>query len=487
VRRRPDRRPCRRRIALVLAPLWVAAALGGCSGEPDAPDPRPSLLLVVIDTLRADAVSAYGARRDTTPALDRLAAAGLRYEHAWAPAPWTVPSHATLFTGLGPERHRVGTGPRIVLPAGATTVAERLAAAGYQTLGVSENPLVSEALGFAQGFERFRARRLAELERDLARPGSSGFDAVATLEAWLAARDPARPFFAFVNLFEPHEPYAVRERNPFLPAGVDAEAAAAVVQSPDRICAALPPPDELAILEGLYLGDVRAADASLAALHAAASAASGGALVTVVTSDHGEHLGEHGLLDHQFTVWEEALHVPLVVHGLPGAASATIAAPVGLADVAASLLAWAHVEREAGAGPPLPTSADASPPSRDLLAFYGDGAVAWPAGVPRPSGADTERKRRHCGADDRVFGDLAALIRYPHKLVRFERHPPALFDLRWDAAERSDQAALQPGRARTLATALERAIEAHAPFASPDAGAPDPAAVERLRGLGYVD
>jgi len=109
-----------RSIALVLALVGLAPACG--APEPTAP---PSLALIVIDTLRADAVSSYGGPRRSTPNLDRLAAKGLVYRHAYAPAPWTLPSHATLLTGVGPAEHGVGLHGRMALPDTLTTLAER--------------------------------------------------------------------------------------------------------------------------------------------------------------------------------------------------------------------------------------------------------------------------------------------------------------------------------------------------------------------------
>jgi hypothetical protein len=111
-------------------------------------------LLVVIDTLRADAVSAYGAVEGTTPEFDALAAEGLLYRHAFAPSPWTLPSHASLFSGLGVDRHGVGFGGQMGLSSELTTIAERLRDAGYATAGFSENPLVSVPFGMDRSAKR---------------------------------------------------------------------------------------------------------------------------------------------------------------------------------------------------------------------------------------------------------------------------------------------------------------------------------------------
>ncbi|GAG48102.1 unnamed protein product, partial [marine sediment metagenome] len=143
-----------RRLA-VWIPLWL---LLGCG---EAPDPRPSIALVVVDTLRADAVSAYGEVEGTTPHLDRLAAEGLLYQRAFATAPWTITAHASLFTGLEPDRHGVGIHGVMVAPETLVMLAERLRDAGYQTAGFSENTYITEDFGMAQGFETFAGQTVA--------------------------------------------------------------------------------------------------------------------------------------------------------------------------------------------------------------------------------------------------------------------------------------------------------------------------------------
>ena len=192
----------------VIALTFAMGLAGGCSPEPG--DLRPSIVLVVIDTLRADAVSAYGSVENTTPAFDALAAQGLLYGRAYAPSPWTLPSHASLLTGLGVDRHGVGVAGRMGLRAEFTTLAERLSAAGYQTVGFSENPLVSGLFGFEQGFERFSAITIEDAVFEGEGPGSHRFDIVQEVAAFAAERDRNRPFFLFANLFDPHSPYQDR-------------------------------------------------------------------------------------------------------------------------------------------------------------------------------------------------------------------------------------------------------------------------------------
>lgn len=467
---------------------------GGCSPEPG--DLRPSIVLVVIDTLRADAVSAYGAVEGTTPAFDALAAEGLLYARAYAPSPWTLPSHASLLTGLAVDRHGVGVAGRMGLRAEFTTLAERLSAAGYQTAGFSENPLVSDLFGFEQGFEQFAAITVDDVINEDERPGSLQFDIVDEVAAFAAERDRNRPFFIFVNLFDPHSPYRDRESNRFL--GSDGSVgeswtAAALKASPNQICDRLPPPEDLKQLHGLYLGDVAAADAKLGEIAAIAQQTAEGGLITVATADHGEHFGEHRLLDHEFSVRAPVLNIPLAVHGLPDAPVGRISTPVTLVDVASSVLSWAGAKIPSElVGRPMPTRAsETDEPGVDLLAVYSDEKLNVPANWEEdlePTEAARDTKRSACWPSDRVFGDMAALTRWPFKLIWFENYPAELYDLSWDPLERSDLAELRPEVRDPLVEEAQRRVEEIGmASAEGEVETPSGAELEALRELGYIE
>ncbi len=463
------------RLPLAVALLVVIA---GCSGPPA--DTRPSFLLVVIDTLRADAVSALGGRAEATPTFDALASEGLLFGRAFADAPWTIPSHATLFTGRSALEHGVGAGRRVVLGPDADTLAERLTEAGYETIALTENPLVSAPFGLDQGFSRHRVRTGEDLVAESLDLEAPGF-VLREFSRWLGERDRARPYLAFVNLMDAHLPYEVRGDDAFLPEGTSAGEARAISQDAARICDALPPPSELAVLRSLYDGDVRAADRKLGALIERARGATEGALVTLVTSDHGELFGEERLLDHQFSVHHALLHVPLVVHGLAGTPPARIDTPVSLADVAPSILAWAGLAAPARRLPVRATDV----PARNLVAVYGDGKPTdWPADVRVYTG----EKRKACAPDDPVFGNQASLLRYPLKLVWHEHHASRLYDVSWDPGQRSDMAELQPEARAELERELRTRLEASRTFEARDDDPPvSPEARERLRSLGYTE
>ncbi len=474
--------------ALIVLEMLAGVLAGGCHQR--APDSgAPSVLVVVFDTLRADAVSAYGAVAGTTPHVDALAATGLRYTRAYAPAPWTTPSHVSLFTGLGPEHHRIGMSERITAPQELVMLAERLRDAGYETVAFVENPLIGEPFGMNQGFERFSARTIDQLLAESSKPGSSEFDVGRALDAWVKSRRDERPFFLFVNLFEPHEPYRVRETNRFLSPGTTPADAARVLQSPTRICDSAPSTEESAVLRGLYLGDVAAADSTFGDIYRRVSAAAGTRpLVTVVTADHGEHIGERRLVDHQYTLADVALHIPLVVHGLQGIAPAVIDTPVILTDVAASVLEWAG---SGGASEtdavPLPLTSTAAGRKRDFLSTYIDRQPPedWP--LDELPGDSADAKRANCGPEDRVFGEMASLIRYPLKLIWYARYSPQLYDLEQDPHEQTDLANQQTAIANQLRAVIVARIKESNVFIATTRGVVDERAREALRALGYTD
>ncbi|HEX6882523.1 MAG TPA: sulfatase-like hydrolase/transferase [Planctomycetota bacterium] len=166
----------------------LLALVAGACGQ--AEPPRPSVLLVSIDTLRADHVGLYGYERDTTPFLDSLGAEGLVFENAFTPAAWTLVAHMTMLTGLNPKQHGVDRAERALSP-DAPLLAERLRAAGYQTLGFYRPGWIHPRHGFERGFDVFQAHQTVE-------------EAEAHLFEELARRSPERPTFTFLHLFDVH-------------------------------------------------------------------------------------------------------------------------------------------------------------------------------------------------------------------------------------------------------------------------------------------
>lgn len=294
--------------------ITVLVLLGGLSlgcrrGYEPANRPR-NAVLVVIDTLRQDRVSAYGATdRRLTPVIDQLAAAGAMAD-GLAPSSWTRPTMATLFTGLQPLRHQVAVKTDRI-PDSLPTLAETLRAAGFTTLGITTNGHVSAAWGFDRGFDELVATWRHGLGHDAAAREVNRLlePRLATLRA---------PYFLYVHYLDPHQPY-----NP--PFGWDGgplpEALAALAplaEGPLLRGAGGTPPEVLAAAAELYDGEVRFVDAALGELlDMLARRGLDEDTLVIVTSDHGEELGEHGRVGHGKSLYEEVVRVPLVFHS-PG-------------------------------------------------------------------------------------------------------------------------------------------------------------------------
>jgi arylsulfatase A-like enzyme len=309
----------------------------------------PNVLLVVLDTARADAVEPFGAAPDSTPTLVQLARSGVATT-PYATACWTVPSHASMFTGLHPRAAGLARVPQ-GRPQGAASVlaghGERLLPevmrqAGYATAAVSTNLWISEASGFATGFERFesvgpgrqgrlhedelRGRLAWSLECLRANVDDGAAEAGRVLERWIAAIDGERPFFWFVNLVECHSPYLPpRPYNDLGPldrvrAGEDARRHLSF-DGVLRTCLGglEPAPDALERMRHLYERSVRYMDDWLATLLERLDGR--GVLdetLIIVASDHGENLGEGGLIAHALSLDDRLIRVPLIATG-PGA------------------------------------------------------------------------------------------------------------------------------------------------------------------------
>ncbi len=284
--------------------------------------PRTPVLLITIDTLRADHLSCYGSRRVRTPAIDGLAAQGVRFDHALAQVPITPPSHAVILTGTYPMFNGVRGFTSGPLPSGVGVLAEAFQRHGYDTAAFVSSAVLESSWGFSRGFQeyddRFNVRQVqignpAAVER-------RAEETVGRLLAWFQARAASgtgqRPFFVWLHLYDPHTPYDPPEpfRTQYAGHHYDGEIAYADSQ--------------LARLFD-YLRNNRLYDRTLIAL----------------MSDHGESLGEHGEDEHGFFIYNSTLHVPLIFK-LPAGMGAPHVVPrlVGLIDLAPTLLDLLHLQ-----------------------------------------------------------------------------------------------------------------------------------------------
>lgn len=442
-----------------------------------APGPRGkderSLVLVSLDTLRADHLGSYGYARDTTPFLDALAAEGVLFEHYVAAASSTRPSHMTMFTSLQPSVHGAteNTGVR-TLPVSATTLAELLRGAGFATAAVTEDGAIDRTRGFGRGFGFYVENRDAT-SADL-RTGHVEKTFATGLD-WLGShRD--RRFFLFLHTYQVHNPFTP-------PAAYDRF----FTGDPGPLA---PPPELRSDWDPrLYDREIRYTDDQVRAL--VDSLKDLGVLENaylVVTSDHGEAFLEHGFVAHGANVHREVVDVPLVVVGPDVPAGRRLANPVPMVDLMPTLLGLLGV---------APTGAEMGRSQAALVR-----GAPEPPPEPRPiySEAWAERAYRAHGFD-LVPQPTLALRLGDRKLVRARTGKGGedafryeLYDLARDPLETEDLFARDPAAADDLMMLLRRydmATKAlHDRLGAQDAAAPDtvdPDLQEKLRALGYLD
>lgn len=422
------------RVALVLGLIGAAAAGIRAVATRGAGTPR-NLLLVTIDTLRADRVGAYGYAAARTPHLDALAAAGLRFERAATVAPLTLPAHSSILTGTFPGWHGVRDNGGFYLGDEQTTLAEVLRERGFRTGGFVASFVLDRRWGTAQGFERFFDEFDLERFKDahgmdaIQRPANEVVDRAA---AWLA-EDGARPFFAWVHLYDPHTPY----------------------DAPEPWRGRFP-----ATQDGAYDAEIAFADDQLGRLLDALGGRRKDTLV-VVAGDHGEMLGERSEQTHGYFIYEPVTRVPLLMAG-PGWPARVVPDQVRTVDVMPTVLARLGVP-----APAAVQGADLAPLARGERTSLLAHSESW-------------YPRYHYG-----WSELRSVQDGRFKLIHAPR--PELFDLQDDPHEARDLAAEQPERVATLTRALEgleRRVANVAAASGPQAL--DAETEERLAALGYV-
>lgn len=416
---------------VLLLSATVGALLVWFLSEPPLRVSGP-IILVSIDTLRADRLPAYGYERVATPAIDRLVADGVLFERAYSHSPQTLPAHVSMFTGLLPVEHGVRDNLGFAVAPQQVLLQELLAPLGYRSAAVVSSYVLRREVGLARGFEIYDDRlppappdaSSAQVQRD-------GGDSLEVAERWLDGNAGAdSSFFLFLHLYEPHTPYA--------------------------------PPDRFARYEP-YDGEIAYADEIVGDLFAFLSARGlyDDALI-VLLSDHGEGLGDHGEREHGVFLYDEAIHVPLVVKLPRGrGAGRRVSVPVQHIDLLPTVLDLA------GAAAPHGLRGRSLGP---LLVDDGDG---WPE---RRLYAEALYPRYHFG-----WSELYALTTDRYRYVRAPREE--LYDLVVDPREREN---LAPQRARTvreLRATLDGLLGAGAVDA-PSAVSDD--VLQRLRSLGYL-
>jgi arylsulfatase A-like enzyme len=269
----------------------------------------PNIVLITVDTFRADHLGSYGYHRKTSPRLDELAARGVRFDRAWSQAPWTLPSMATVHTSLYPSQHRA-VGAETPLSRQWVTLAEVLQNAGYRTLAVVSHLFVGSRLGFDQGFAVFDESNA--LGDDAS---SSPQITVTALEALRSATPTSQPFLLWVHYFDPHFSYVRKNKFGFadgyrgrLRSPIKAEKLKELEKDPQ--------PQDIAFIESIYDEEVAFTDEWIGQLVDSVDKIVGKRpTLFFVTGDHGEYFMEHERLGHGRDVYEELIRVPLIVAG----------------------------------------------------------------------------------------------------------------------------------------------------------------------------
>lgn len=480
-----------RPIAAALVVLILAAIGAGATGlapPPEtarpgahgaAPAGAPNVLLLMVDTLRADHLSCYDPSHVQTPHMDRLARDGIRYAKTFAQASWTRPSVATILTGLYPSSHGA-VHKADLLPDRVDTLAEQLQRGGYRTMGFANNANVSQAFNFQQGFdeydylapafffgasesaaqltlysglrlvrERFFARRV-----DVHNYYQPAEVVTAEVKRWLAARPPGDPpFFLFVHYMDPHDPYMA---HPFNGEGL------ARVANPN-------PPTALAEkLHQLYSGEVAYLDEYLGALFADLEARGlYQRTLIILTGDHGEEFQDHGGWWHGTTLYDEQIHVPLLVKPPGESTGGRVVDELATSlDIAPTVLA--------AAGLPVPDTLQGH-----ALPLDGGRALA----------------RESVFSEEDLEGNVLFSVRTPDwKLINANPGnprglaPEEVYHVGVDPRERGELHAREAAQTQTLRTSLGRSLqEARAHAGATEQGGTDAATQERLRALGYVN
>ena len=426
-------------LALFLVFAALLLTLSGCESEPSL-----NVLLVTIDTTRADHLEIYGGPAGT-PNLRALAEEGVVFEQAFSPVPITLPAHSSLMTGKVPFTHGVRDNGLFVLGEGQTSLAEIVKEAGYRTAAAIGSFPLTQQFGISQGFDFFDDHLNAPFEDVFGdriipkrrlyfdeRPAGQVNEA---LLPWLEENGD-HPFFLWAHYFDPHFPHQP------------------------------PPPYDQLYAHDLYAGEIAYSDESLGILiDTLKRLGVYDRTVIVVTSDHGESRGEHNEATHSLLAYNSTLHIPLVIKpptGVP--VGQRVASRVGLIDVFPTLLDW------------LDLSVPDGIQGRTLAPALADGGASLD---DRVLYAETLSPRLN-----HDWGELRALYMDQHKYIHGPR--PELYGLSTDPRELRDLVAEDPEEAERLKGLLASYLERHAVEALDSSVAIDEATAQRLMALGYL-
>jgi len=408
------------RCALTLA---LAALVTGCRESKGSDAKHPDVLLVTLDTTRADHLGCYGYPQPTSPNIDRVFAGGLRFDRAWTPVPLTLPAHASLLTGLLPPEHGIHDNGGAGLGSGVPVLTEAFRQREYATGAFVSASVLDAVFGLARGFDVYDDDTTSR-RRTTRRAGET----VDAALAWLATQG-QRPAFTWVHLYDPHADYD-------------------------------PPAEYAARFAHPYDAEIAAMDEHVGRLVAAVRARRPDVIV-VVLADHGEGLGDHGEDGHGTLIHASTMRIPFAIVWPEHVAAGATDEPVQVIDVAPTILGL------------LDWSGLASARGRDLSGFLRGGAVR-----PAPIYGESEYAARNFG-----WAALHSIGEREHRLIRGVELE--LYDPRWDIEERANLAAGQPDKAAALAAALDGWLATFVPHEVGLAPG-DPRLAERMNALGYA-
>ena len=470
---------------------------------------RPNILLISIDTLRADHLGSYGDRHGLTPNLDRLAAQGVRFEPTITAAPWTLPAMASLFTGLYPRHHGAGQITnyrtplgRSALPPGSWTLTHALHEHGYRTQAIVTNAYLTLRYGLGEGFDHYEnisiesegfvsfgnttaVRLLAWLWPGVI-TGDRGETVSRRAVSWLVGAADKSPFFLWLHYLDPHPPYSaagvtrhksMRGGMSFEPSGNEAGAVSAPADAPSHSGSdvLLTSPDVARLRDGeirlsaaqkevvhdLYRAEVRTVDSAVGeVLETLDRTGLSAHTLVVLVADHGEEFWEHGGSEHGRTVYEEVVKVPLIMRW-PGhlPAGTRVAEVTRITDVAPTILDLL--------GLPVPPERDG-----ETMVPVIHGAASAP---------------RVALTENMLLGEERVGVRTAHhEYVRWEDGREEAYNLAADPQERRDLAGIDDtmNRLRQLYAQVGSGVQA--PFPTTQSS-PDGRTREALRSLGYVN
>lgn len=420
------------RIAL-LGLVGAATILFGCDEDESAEEGKaavstarragPNAVVISLDTLRADRLGSYGHRARTSPALDALAARGTRFEHAFAEATWTLPSHMTLFTGLHPSAHGVTRSGRR-LPDEVPSLGQLLAKNGVRAFAFTEGGYVRGDYGFDRGFESYRSKHGAGLRETLT---------LARKRIESLPRDDR--YFLFLHTYDIHCPYdpPKRYRDMFVTRPAEDQVPTAGRCGAHQYNKMNLTKGQVAFISEVYDAGIRWTDDALGEFFAFLDEREAFEhTYVIVTSDHGEEFHEHGKIGHGHSLYMEQLRVPLLIAG-PDIAPRVIASPAGLADILPTLVDLLRLEGM----PPVQ--------GRSLAPLLSGKHVDW---ADRLMFAERDEAKQE--------GHRRSVVRGSHHFLDTFEGSQELYDWRRDPTEQENLAEEREQSTSELAAALSR-------------------------------